>query len=101
MQPTLTGACIVENQNSRIRARITPDWDNVEGTPYPLGVCWVAPQQAYNFAIYSKHAEKVVLLLYAHDNLTQPILTCDFDYLRNKSGPIWHCRIPANRIAGP
>ena len=100
MQPTLTGACIVENQNSRIRARITPDWDNVEGTPYPLGVCWVAPQQAYNFAIYSKHAEKVVLLLYAHDNLTQPILTCDFDYLRNKSGPIWHCRIPANRIAG-
>jgi glycogen operon protein len=80
--------------------KITPDWENVEGTPYPLGVSWVAERQAYNFAIYSKHAEAVTLLLYQREDLAHPSLTYRLDYLKNKSGSVWHCRIPASQAGG-
>jgi isoamylase len=39
-------------------------WRARDGSPLPLGAIWVAEQAAYNFALYSKHAESVVLLLY-------------------------------------
>jgi glycogen operon protein len=42
--------------------------------------------------------ESVTLLLYSTTDLTNPILTFRFDFLRNKSGRIWHCRIPATEI---
>lgn len=69
-------------------------WASIEGTPLPLGVTWIEEERAYNFALYSKHAERVTLLLYKEDDLTQPVLTYRFDYLQNKSGRVWHCRIP-------
>ena len=36
-------------------------WHAVEGAPTPFGATWVGSEQAYNFAIYSKHATGVVL----------------------------------------
>jgi glycogen operon protein len=75
-----------------------PDWTNSEGTPIPLGASWVESTNAWNFALYSKHAETVTLLLYAPTDLVHPILTYRMDYLRNKSGRIWHCRIPRNEM---
>ena len=69
-------------------------WTANEGSPFPLGATWISSQQAYNFALYSKHAQAVTLLLYREDNLDSPAFQYSFDFLENKSGPIWHCRIP-------
>ncbi len=55
-------------------------------------------EQAFNFAVQSEHAESVTLLLYASNDLVNPLLTYRFDSLRNKSGQIWHCRIPISEI---
>ncbi len=60
----------------------------------PLGVAWIEEEQAFNFAIHAEHAESVTLLLYSPSDLENPLLTFRFDFLHNKSGRIWHCRIP-------
>jgi isoamylase len=79
--------------NVTLMKRLT--WEQSEGSPLPLGVTWIEAEQAFNFAIHSEHAESVTLLLYASTDLVNPLLTYRFDYLLNKSGRIWHCRIPA------
>src|SRR5207245_2031208 len=73
-------------------------WEQTEGSPLPLGVTWMEEEQACNFAIHAEHAESVTLLLYAATDLFNPRLTYLFDFLRNKSGRIWHCRIPLTEI---
>jgi isoamylase len=75
-----------------------PTWEEAEGNPLPLGVKWIEEEQAFNFAVHSEHAESVTLLLYSPADLVNPLLTFRLDFLRNKSGRIWHCRIPAARI---
>jgi hypothetical protein len=45
------------------------DWFTFEGSPSPLGVTWLEDEAAYNFALYSKHATAVTLLLYS-DHVT-------------------------------
>ena len=59
----------------------------------PLGVTWIEEEQAFNFAVHAEHAESVTLLFYSFTDLVNPFLTFRFDFLRNKSGRIWHCRI--------
>ena len=65
-----------------------------------MGVSWVCEDKSWNFAIYSKHATEVELLFFALDKLEEPLCRYTFDLLRNKSGPIWHCRVPEQRVAG-
>ena len=69
-------------------------WEQVEGSPLPLGSTWIDEERAFNFAVCSEHAESVTLLLYAPPELVTPAFVYRFDFLRNKSGHIWHCRIP-------
>lgn len=76
------------------------DWTTLEGTPFPLGATWVEQASAWNFALYSKDAESVTLLLYTEADLVNPTFTYRFNYLRNKSGRIWHCRIAEADIRG-
>src|SRR5579864_4577980 len=85
-------------QISTAGERKTPHWNSAEGAPAPLGVTWIEEEQAFNFALFSEHAESVTLLLFAPPDLVHPSFTFDFDFLRNKSGRIWHCRIPASAI---
>jgi isoamylase len=75
-----------------------PTWEQVEGSPLPLGATWIETEQAFNFAVHAEHAESVTLLLYAPGDLVNPLLAYRFDFLRNKSGRIWHCRIPLSEI---
>jgi isoamylase len=75
-------------------------WAQREGSPLPLGATWIEEEQAFNFAVHAEHAESVALLLYSADDLANPILTFQFDFLRNKSGRIWHCRLPLNQMCG-
>ena len=77
-----------------------PTWAQTEGTPLPLGATWLEDEQAFNFAVYAEHASSVTLLLYSADDLVHPILTFQFDYIRNKSGRIWHSRLPLHQIRG-
>jgi glycogen operon protein len=73
-------------------------WAQAEGVPLPLGVTWIENEQAFNFAVHSEHAESVTLLLYSAKDLVNPLHTFRFDFLRNKSARIWHCRIPLTEI---
>jgi isoamylase len=75
-------------------------WASVEGTPLPLGVTWIETEQAYNFALYSRHADAVTLLLYGADNLTIPSFSYALNHLSNKSGHVWHCRVRKEVVAG-
>lgn len=68
-------------------------WASEQGSPSPLGATWIAAEQAYNFALYSKDAERVTLLLYGSQDLVNPVLSYSFDRFKNKTGPVWHARI--------
>ena len=73
-------------------------WSQIEGSPAPLGVTWLESQQCFNFALFSRHATNVTLLLYTSDDLINPILRVALDYLIHKSGRIWHCRMALEKI---
>ena len=60
---------------------------------FPLGVTWIAKQQAYNFSLASNHAGSITLLLYDEENTAEPLLTYRLDPSVNKSSFIWHCRV--------
>src|ERR1700685_4068650 len=75
-----------------------PTWEQVEGNPLPLGVTWIEEEQAFNFAVHAERAESVTLLLYASTDLVIPLLAFRLDFLRNKSGRGWDCRIPIRGI---
>ena len=81
-----------------VSPQIRRSWAHTEGLPLPLGASWIEEEQAFNFALCAEHAESVTLLLYSPGDLANPILTFHFDSLRNKSGRIWHCRIPLNQM---
>jgi len=48
------------------------NWFAREGSPSPLGVTWIEDEAAYNFALYSKHATAVSLLLYSEIDIATP-----------------------------
>jgi glycogen operon protein len=75
-------------------------WAAAEGLPFPPGASWVEEQRAFNFALYSKHAQSVELLFYAPEDIVRPVLVYAFDPLTNKSGRVWHCRIPIEDMRG-
>ncbi|MDQ3707085.1 MAG: isoamylase [Chloroflexota bacterium] len=71
-----------------------PDWDAIAGSPGPLGVTWIEEESAFNFALYSRYASTVTLLLFSSQDFATPVFQLNLDPLKNKSGPTWHCRIP-------
>ncbi|HEY4325356.1 MAG TPA: isoamylase [Mucilaginibacter sp.] len=73
-------------------------WYATEGAPSPMGVTYIQVEDAYNFAVYSKNAGSVSLLLYSDASFTVPVLTKILDFTINKSQRIWHCRIPASQL---
>lgn len=76
------------------------NWYSIEGAPHPLGVSYIKEEDAYNFAIYSKHASVVDLLLYKENEFVTPVLTLRLDPYKNKSQRIWHCRIKKADLKG-
>jgi len=75
-------------------------WATTEGLPFPLGPTRIEQQGAYNFALYSKHAESVTLLLYSENDVINHVFEYRFNYLKNKTGRVWHCRIPFESMQG-
>ncbi len=80
--------------------RILDEWERAEGAPAPQGVTWVDAIEAWNFALYSKRASAVTLLLYAPDDPVTPVLVLPFDPLVHKTGRIWHAMVPAAQAPG-
>ncbi|MCA9052553.1 MAG: glycogen-debranching protein, partial [Planctomycetaceae bacterium] len=77
-----------------------PGWHVLEGKPFPLGATWMPQERAFNFALYSKHATAVSLLLFRHDQLLEPVLRLDYRHLTHKSGCVWHCRLREEELNG-
>ena len=50
------------------------NWPSLEGSPMPLGVTYIPEEQAYNFALYSKNATDVTLLLFNAENHVTPVV---------------------------
>src|SRR3712207_611994 len=86
-------------------------WELAEGAASPLGVEWIEEHQSYNFALYSRHATGVTLLLYDDHDFRTPVYERRLSYLTNKTGRVWHCWVPtadapgvryyAYRVEGP
>ena len=69
-----------------------------EGTLFPRGASWVEEERAFNFSLYSQHADSVVLLLFSEDDLDRPILEYRLDPLINKTWMVWHCRLSGQEV---
>src|SRR5215471_3736156 len=86
------------HQPSPLSAPKRSTWTQAEGSPLPLGVTWIEQERAFNFAVHAEFAESVTLLLYSASDLVNPVLTLPFDFLHNRSGRIWHRRVPVTEI---
>ena len=76
------------------------EWDRKEGTPGPMGVAWIASLKAWNFALYSRRATAVTLLLYSADDPVKPVFEARLNPWVNKSGRIWHYWVHAEQANG-
>src|SRR5436190_7743041 len=70
------------------------------GRPWPLGVEWIEAEDAFNFALYSRHATGVRLLCTGENDPAKPVFEFRFHHPAHKTGSIWHCRIPAGELGG-
>jgi isoamylase len=86
--------------NHLAHLRTVESWERAEGSPTPLGATWVESEQAWNFALYSRHATGVTLLLYGVADVVEPVFQLRLDPLQNKTGRIWHCFIPQKSAPG-
>ena len=73
---------------------------NPPGRAWPLGVEWIEAEDAFNFALYSRHATGVTLLGYDEKDPAKPVFEFRFQHPAHKTGSIWHCRIPAGELRG-
>ena len=96
----VTGNHSVEAQSATEVACKRFTWTQTEGSPLPLGATWIEQEQAFNFAVHAEHAESVTLLLYSAGDLTDPVMTFHFDFVHNKTGRIWHCRLRLSEMRG-
>ncbi len=65
-----------------------------------MGVTWIGSLRAWNFALYSRRATGVTLLLYTADHVVHPVFEERLNPRINKSGRIWHCWVSADRAKG-
>lgn len=72
-------------------------WRSAEGSLAPPGASWCEEDHAWNFVLYSKNASRVILYLYDHKNFREAVYSYEYHPNLNKSGPIWHCRIPLSK----
>jgi hypothetical protein len=85
----------------RTRQGPTPlDWDSIEVNLFPFGPPWVKVECAYNFTLYSHHAERVTLLLPGEGDLAIPLIAVDLDPACHKTRDLWHCRISKTDARG-
>src|SRR5215204_1987056 len=80
--------------------RTVEAWERRYGSPTPFGATWIPAESAWNFAVYSRAASAVTLLLYRRDDPVTPVYVHQLDPFTNKTGRVWHCWIPAANAPG-
>jgi glycogen operon protein len=80
------------------RARTVEFWERAEGAATPFGATWVESEQAWNFALFSRHASGLTLLLYNEGALAKPAFQVALDPVANKTAAIWHCLVPKSSV---
>jgi isoamylase len=80
--------------------RTVESWERAEGNATPLGATWVESERAWNFAIYSRSANALKLLLYSKDDPVRPLWQHALDPIANKTGPVWHCFVAESAARG-
>ena len=70
-----------------------------EGSCCPLGATWIASRRAYNFALYSRWAHGVSLLLFRDTGAT-PVAVVPLTHPGHKTGRVWHCLLPESSMHG-
>jgi isoamylase len=73
------------------------DWYRERGAPFPQGATYVEHERAINFALFSRHASSVDLLLLDAALLPRRV---ELDPLRNRTGDVWHVRVPEADLRG-
>ena len=68
-----------------------PDFATARGRPLPLGASR-APD-GVNFAVLSRHATAVTLVLFPDGPGSTPLATFPLDARRNRTGDHWHVRV--------
>ena len=81
------------------RLRTVEAWDG-EGGLGPPGATWLEQERAWNFALYSRHARAVTLLLYNGNDFIHPVFERRLDPLQNKTARIWHCLVEEKLAPG-
>ena len=71
-----------------------------EGSPSPLGASYLPFEQAYNFALYSRFATAVKLLVFGPDDFVTPLASFTFDPLQHKTVRVWHMRVAQSDLKG-
>jgi glycogen operon protein len=64
------------------------------GSPSPLGARLTWDETTYNFALYSVASTSATLLFYRADDVVTAAYQVPLDPERNRSGMVWHCRLP-------
>ena len=59
-------------EEKMLSCQVVDGHGRVEGDPWPLGATWVESQRGFNFALYSRHASSVTLLLYTEHDPAKP-----------------------------
>ncbi len=69
-----------------------PSIESTIGKPTPLGATVTA--NGTNFAIFSRHASRVWLMLFDKPDAETPTQELEFDPINNHTGDIWHMHVP-------
>jgi glycogen operon protein len=91
--PSQTGDSNVSEHDSSTERSVL-----AEGMILPLGARWIEEEHAYNFSLYAQHAESIVLLLFAEDDVAVPLLEHRLDPRVNKTWNLWHCRLGGGAV---
>lgn len=86
---------------------VTQATDVRRGTPLPMGA--YAYGEGVNFALFSRHASRVLLELFELPEDAEPVKTIELDATHNRTGDIWHVwvkgirpgQLYAYRLDGP
>ncbi len=68
---------------------ILHDFEFLSGQPLPLGP--TVMEQGVNFAVFSRNADAVSLVVYQNETEEMPLFIHALDATKNKTGDVWHC----------
>jgi len=81
---------MIQDQRNQLLKVIQPSFKISRGSPIPFGS--TLTREGINFALFSKNATKVTLVIFAAEAKT-PLLEIPLDPRFNKTGDVWHVHI--------